>query len=402
MSVSEISLLLTNDWELYGEGSGNFYELQSHRLSEMLMVLEKFGAKLTLFAEVGQQWAHLNAAASALPTSQKFAQIAQQWLLCLQGSIQRGHDVQLHYHPTWKNAAHDGSSWKLDLSNWALKDLGVKEALADLQRGREYLNRIGQEVREDYQCLAFRAGAFCLQPIDQTLPILREAGLVADSSILPGAWDYLYFDYRNVPTQLGPFGLKSSGQIVSPEGANLSSTVLLELPIHTERVWDSPIIRRLLPMSFGVRWHFGVKSDPIYKAWARARDIKLAELSPHGDPLGSRRRLSKMNMQNWLGYMLRRSAYVLDYDFMQPDLFVALIKTALRRAEKQGFEGELPLVALGHMNNSHSAENIERILLALNKEFGAKLTFSTFQETINKIMTPKKRLIEHKIENLNH
>ena len=53
-----LGLIITNDWEVFGDGSGDYFELQHKPLEALLKVVEEYGAKLTVMAEVGQQWAH--------------------------------------------------------------------------------------------------------------------------------------------------------------------------------------------------------------------------------------------------------------------------------------------------------------------------------------------------------
>jgi len=51
----KLALILTNDWELFGDGSGDYFEIQHKPLEELLDTVEDHGAKLTVMAEVGQQ-----------------------------------------------------------------------------------------------------------------------------------------------------------------------------------------------------------------------------------------------------------------------------------------------------------------------------------------------------------
>lgn len=371
----KISLVLTNDWELYGEGSGDFYQIQKNRLKSMLECVERHGAKMSIFAEVGQQWAHLKEGQES-----KWAlNIAREWETCLQDAITRGHDVQMHFHPTWYESFHNGTEWKLNLNNWALADLSFEQIEHELKRGREYFNFLFQKVVPNYKCLCFRAGAFCLQPIDRTLLAIKSAGFVADSSVLPGYWDYLYFDYRDVLLKTGPYVLSEKSLNANRQG----SAHILELPVHTEQVWDVPILRRLLPAWLSLRWQFGISPDFQYIKWARERDKNIKELSPMPDPLAKKRFLAKLSPFNWLSYFFRKSTFVLDYDFMQPQLFVELVRRAGLRARKKGLS-EVVLICLGHANNSHTSENLDAILRIMDKTFGDNLNYMSVQEAIEK------------------
>ena len=48
-------IILTNDWELFGNGRGDYFEIQHNPLKELMEVISVYDAKLTIFAEVAQQ-----------------------------------------------------------------------------------------------------------------------------------------------------------------------------------------------------------------------------------------------------------------------------------------------------------------------------------------------------------
>jgi len=54
----KLGLIISNDWELFGDGSGDYFEVQHRPLEALLQTVEDHGAKLTVMAEVAQQWAH--------------------------------------------------------------------------------------------------------------------------------------------------------------------------------------------------------------------------------------------------------------------------------------------------------------------------------------------------------
>jgi hypothetical protein len=79
----KIGLVLSNDWELFGNGAGDYFEIQHHPLQQLLDVVEGYGAPLTVMAEIGQQWAH-----QRLGEHESWARdIACAWELILQDTI---------------------------------------------------------------------------------------------------------------------------------------------------------------------------------------------------------------------------------------------------------------------------------------------------------------------------
>ena len=91
-----IDLCFTNDWELYGDGSGDYYEVQHNPTLELLKYLEKNNAGMTFFAEIGQQITFKN---SGL---EKYQKIASDGEILLNSALDNPlNDVQLHIHPQW-------------------------------------------------------------------------------------------------------------------------------------------------------------------------------------------------------------------------------------------------------------------------------------------------------------
>ena len=105
---------------------------------ELLKVVERNGARITMFAEIGQQLAHLQAA----PQSLLIRGIAKQWELCVAQTVRSGHDVQLHWHPTWEESSLNESVWNLNLKQWRLADVAPEIALERLTEGRIYLAKV--------------------------------------------------------------------------------------------------------------------------------------------------------------------------------------------------------------------------------------------------------------------
>src|SRR4051794_9218662 len=104
--------MLHDDWELHGDGSGDMNELMFEPARKILGVCERYGAKYTFFAEVGQQFAMLSS------PLEKHRRAAAQWEEVLRDAVRRGHDVQLHLHPQWIGAKSQTQGFDLDYAKW--------------------------------------------------------------------------------------------------------------------------------------------------------------------------------------------------------------------------------------------------------------------------------------------
>lgn len=369
----KVDLMFTNDWEIFGEGSGNFTDLQERPLREFFEVFDRHAARFTLFAEIGQQWAHRSLGQA---WSEK---IAESWEALVAETIGKGHDVQLHLHPTWLNAKFEHGAWHLDFSQWQLKTLSQEKIEEVLRRGRNTLENLGHKVNPKYRCLAFRAGAFCIQPENETMPGVLKAGLMCDSSVVPGMTDHLFFDFRSARSKPGSYlaCVENLGREAIP-----GEKSILEFPIHTARVWDMPLVRRLLPGAFFERFQFGTSPDAVFEKWAKARDARQRTIYPSSrQPLQEKRKRALRGPRRWPGFFLRKSLITLDYDYLAPQVFVSLVERAVARAQREGKQ-RLRLVAIGHAKNIHSAENVDRILAALKNKLGPQLRCPTIQQAV--------------------
>ena len=156
----KLGLILSNDWELFGDGSGDYFEIQHQPLHALLNTVEQHGAKLTVMAEVGQQWAH-----QKISNDQPWAgEVAESWEAILKETIEKDHDVQLHLHPGFLDATYENNKWRLNYSHWAISSLEPPVMESVLKEGKQYLEGLLCPINPDYECIAFRAGDFCIQP----------------------------------------------------------------------------------------------------------------------------------------------------------------------------------------------------------------------------------------------
>ena len=173
----KLALILTNDWELFGDGSGDYFEVQQKPLLEFLDLADAYSAKITLMAEVMQQFAH---------KEHGFSEIAQAWEQAVLRTISAGSDVQLHIHPQWLDSIRTPESWVLNYDNWVLGKLEPEIIYKLLSDGKNYLENIIRSVKPDYNCNIFRAGAYCIEPSKNVVEILTKLNFKVDTSVTKG------------------------------------------------------------------------------------------------------------------------------------------------------------------------------------------------------------------------
>jgi peptidoglycan/xylan/chitin deacetylase (PgdA/CDA1 family) len=197
-----MNLVLTFDYELFGDGSGDVFEHMIKPTRQIFDVCDEYDIKTTIFFEVVEYWRlkeEWDDGNKMGYNRNPIEAIEQQ----LQKAAQNGHDIQLHVHPQWVNAEWKGKEWKLDMSNWRLGDLSTKDYSIErlLREGKEAIESLIREVVRDYKCIALRAGAYNIMPSEDVYKAMNATGLKVDSSVYPGGFEHgelSKYDYRGV------------------------------------------------------------------------------------------------------------------------------------------------------------------------------------------------------------
>ncbi|EGQ8918982.1 hypothetical protein J7287_002067 [Vibrio parahaemolyticus] len=191
-----ISLQFSLDYELFGDGSGSVYREQINPTSELLDIFDEYGAKLTIYFEIGQYLAFEKLKHSDPDFFEANKAIEEQ----LKDAVRRGHDVQLHLHPTWLNANYENGTWQLDIDAFDITSLELDQIVKILSFGKKFLEELLKPVRDSYECIAFRAGAWSANDNKKYIQALEKSGFFIDSTVVKGAFlnsNYGKFDFRS-------------------------------------------------------------------------------------------------------------------------------------------------------------------------------------------------------------
>lgn len=343
----KLGLIITNDWELYGDGTGDYFEVQHRPVEWLAKSLENHGAKLTIMAEIAQQWSHMEIS-DEFPWA---AEIVSAWESTLINMVKTGHDVQLHIHAQWFGAKHDGNKWQLNLDKWAFPCLPVSEIDRALLEGKTYLESLISKETPQYKCVAFRSGAYCVQPSCDVVSSLVRHGFICDTSVTKGMFEEKTCDFRGAYSNFFPWFVNPGS--IEQKAENPSG--LIEIPIYSKSLWDSPILR----WKFGVC--YGTLLGPKEKMWFDQNDRICNARYPKKNRPFSR----KFKPIHLVQVLLRKTTVQLDYDRLSPEVFANMLRHVIKDAQTQQLGRSdviLPVVATGHVKNMHNADNIERIL----------------------------------------
>jgi hypothetical protein len=110
----------------------------------------------------------------------------------LKDAIRRGQDVQSHVHPHWNYTNISENKYSVNTDYFLLGNLDsnkaelFKKIRSYLTKSKDYLNNLLRPVDKDYNCIAYRAGGYGLQPYPELIiKALMDSGFVIDSSIVP-------------------------------------------------------------------------------------------------------------------------------------------------------------------------------------------------------------------------
>ncbi len=228
--------MLSDDWELRGDGSGSPRDIQFKTLNRLIDVYDQFGIKGTFNVEVMQQLYHLKFSTQ----HSELAEIASEWESVVKAAYRRGHDIQLHLHPQWIDATYQGGKWQL-ISDWAITNHNQATVGKLVSEGINYLHNLLRPINPDYRCVSYRGGSWSFAPSDFLVQVLSRNNILFDMSIVRGLFrqNTLHVDYREIEEPNYPYyplatdarkvGPASSGLVCVPTHSLLANTNIITL-----------------------------------------------------------------------------------------------------------------------------------------------------------------------------
>ena len=331
-------LILTVDYEVFGNGSGCLDACVLQPAERMMVVAERFGAPLTFFAETLE----------FIAMSAQMQDRRAQRQLC--DALARGHDVQLHLHPQWHGARLDEQGrWQLDMDRWRIGDLSRAEAYSLIRLGKRWLEDEVAAHAPGYCCLAFRAGGWCIQPSHHVVQALQAEGFTLDSTVVPGQWRAgagEWSDFRAAPDL--PFW-RADGDVCQPAAQGL-----WEVPIAVGRIG---------------KWRHlaSIRASRKLSTHGLAPGCAGSYLGPEGSA-----------WHHWWSKAVRLrqlGSVMLDFSTMSAEVLIAITKQWASGHESG--KGEIPVVAIAHTKNftQASADHLAAYLAWAQRE---GVIFSTY------------------------
>jgi hypothetical protein len=356
-----MDLLLSLDYEIFGNGAGDVMRDVIRPTDRLLRLCDKHGARLTIMFEVGEYCAFVQYDRQlrkdlGYSPAEKMKQQALE-------AIERGHDVQLHLHPQWIGAEYSDRAWRLRNLYWRLADL--PDGLGDRDRvtsvtgalcwGRRTIEDMIRPRKRDYECVCFRAGGYYAQPSRDIIQGMKTAGLWADSSVIKGYETTVPFavDYSHMQTDKAVWWTANNDLTI--EGKPGENVIELPVSSRMEPYWKS------------------FKKANLRAAWTR----RCLERASRGHYATDRRISSVPGYRTVLMRLLQKRASTFD--------FCKLSSTnMLKRMEEHAKSSRQPIVVIGHSKDFVNDHEFDRFLASLRCRDGVCLpTMSDYvQQTL--------------------
>lgn len=191
--------------------------------AKLMELGEAANAKITFFAEMGEYfWLKENQPELA-------ARMEAQW----REAARRGHDVQLHLHPSWLpecGAKCENGVWLWDRTKRKADDYPF-DLTELISRCKNALEAAIQPEVPTYRVTSFRAGTYQIQPFRRLYDALTANEIYCDSSVFSGGvseergYDFQLAYSRHQPYFAGAF----DPQLKAPPSEN----GIVEIPIFT-------------------------------------------------------------------------------------------------------------------------------------------------------------------------
>jgi hypothetical protein len=334
-------VLFTSDYEIHGSGMGSPRELVVEPTTRMLDQFDRYGAKLTIMADIGEILRFREYAEKTGVDRFHHGEIAEQ----LRRAVRTGHDVQLHVHSSYFNATWDEatSSWQQDWKEYDLAGLPYERLREIVALGKRYLEETCRPAKPTYACFAFRAANWSMHPSPNIVRALIDEGFRIDTSVWKhGRYDDLVkFDYRGAHSDLVPWPVDARDVCQRDPGGGL-----FEFPIYTERqpLWTFLTANRVYRV-------VAQRLNPLPTPPSPEPAGPMAGAGPRkgrgdGDPGSSSPRSFTAAVRGKLGMLFKLHPWKVDFNQCTGKQLVS----ALQRAEARYGHPEFPLpfVLIGH------------------------------------------------------
>jgi hypothetical protein len=361
-------LMLHDDWEIFGDGSGNMQLVMFDPLKKVLDICDKYKAKYTIMAEFGQQ---LAMKASSLKAHQNNSKI---WETLLIDAIKRGHDVQLHFHPQWIGAQWKKGKWQLNHGRWSIAHLDKQESIDWLKKGIDYLEELLKPFDSNYKAVAFRAGSWMIQPSKVIHEVFEQLGILADVTIIKGMKtsknNLGSVDFTNAYSSLVPWYADENDLTVKAKGEKQG---LICIPTYSESIYIPKslfeAINNPLSIPFSIKRSLHQRKK-IYKPLYLKGEEKSVE------------NITYFQHHQVFRKIFKSQVVVCNFDSVHYSTLLKMVDRAIENGRKNHYK-KIPFIMMAHSKNFYSFSNFDKLLNKLSQK--PEILFDTTRSVVSSL-----------------
>jgi hypothetical protein len=319
-----IEVIITIDYEIYGDGTGSLKKLVLEPAALLLKTCSKWRTPLVLFVEAVEFERIMR---------QRADPAIELVINQLKMAYQNGHEIGLHIHPQWHKGTYQKGKWHLNNIEYNLCQLPEERIKDVVFQAVEFMKNALEDSK--FSPLTFRAGNWLFQPTQPAARILYDYGIRIDSSVFKGGRFKEYgVDYRKAINN-GYYW-----KFWEDVATSLDNGRIIEIPIYTKMVpfWSMITSKRL----------------QIEKSTQRISKDKKSELA--------------MWLSKFRNYLSLKYPQKLDFCRMTIRELEQAMEEIIKEDNKTP-EQLKPIVAIGHTKDLKTFDSVDYLLkfLAYNE-----------------------------------
>lgn len=344
--MNKYNLYFTLDYEIYGNGDGNPYELMVEPTYRLMSLLEKYGQKLTIMADVAEILCFKRYISETGRDDYRVAEIEEQ----LRDAIRRGHNVQLHVHSSYFRAVHNGHSFDQCIEEYNMAALPIERIDEMVGLCVAYLEDLLRPIKNDYKVWLFRAANWSMMPTENIYRVLVKHGITHDTSVYKGGCQggNVCYDYRAAYDNL--FAYPASMLNINERD---EKGQLIELPIYTEMrpFWDFVTLMRVFRM-IRAKFHKHKHANEL-------KGERVKELTKSASENDNR----KLTLKSFF----RLSPLKMDFNQVNARGLKRMMKNVMRRSSEKN---HVDVILIGHSKTfvPYNEKTLEPFLKWVNNE----------------------------------
>lgn len=189
-----MNIYITLDYELFmNNHTGSVEKCLVEPVKRLVEVADRHDVKFTFFVDAAYLYRLSQLKYEHEQINADFKEVCNN----IQYLNEKGHDIELHFHPQWLYSDYADGKWTIDMEHYKLSDMEesyLQQTFADSKKLLDSLL--------DKPSVSYRAGGYSLSTYTGFKSLFKCNAIKIDSSVLRNAFcasKYQAYDYRRIP-----------------------------------------------------------------------------------------------------------------------------------------------------------------------------------------------------------